>query len=137
MAGRVSIASGLSVPLHSSIHAVQPLDVLVVLAALATTVAVSGPQATAATWLSIRLNRSCHDLTKFRAPSDWSVAASAWTLTPADSNFANVASASPPSAAIGSPTRPWASEGPSGGPGSVVFGVGARRPSMYIVSGES
>src|SRR4051794_26800959 len=96
-----------------------------------------GAHATTATWLSIRLNRSSHDLTKFRAPSDWSVAASASTSTPADSNCANVASASPPSAAIGSPTRPWSSKARSVDSGIVLIVCGARRPSMYIVSGES
>src|SRR4051794_24112250 len=96
-----------------------------------------GAHATTATWLSMRLNRSSHDLTKFWAPSDWSVAASAPTSTPADSNCANVASASPPSAAIGSPTRPWSSKARSVDSGIVLIVCGARRPSMYIVSGRS
>ena len=84
----------------------QILDVLVVPAQPlpASALGQGGHAATAATWSSIRLNRSSHALTKLRAPSDWSVAASASTSMPADSNWASVASASPPSAAIGLPT---------------------------------
>ena len=63
-----------------------------------------GHAATTATWSSIRRSRSSHASTKVRAPSDWSIAATATTSMPADLNCASVASASPPSAASGSPT---------------------------------
>src|ERR671918_434371 len=44
---------------------------------------------------------------KLFAPSDWSLAPRAATSTPAASNSASVASASPPSVGIGASTTPW------------------------------
>ena len=70
---------------------------------------------------------SFHESVKLFAPSDWSLAPRAATSTPAASNSASVASASPPSVGIGASTAPWSWKATSVDSGIVLTVWGALR----------